>query len=133
MEPVSYTHLDVYKRQLPYPPVICIYIFMISELQELLRSKAIHRYSFIAVSYTHLICIYKHMQVITQPYEIPLSVSSPVSKACLLYTSSVLSYHIIVSFLSLSDNFRNYFLHIKDVYKRQGFIFSSFYYDTFFQ
>lgn len=27
------------------------------------------------------ICIYKHMQIITQPYEIPLSVSSPVSKA----------------------------------------------------
>ena len=30
-----------------------------------------------------------------------------------MFISSVLSYHIILSFLSLSDNFRNYFLHIK--------------------
>lgn len=30
-----------------------------------------------------------------------------------MFISSVLSYHIIVSFLSLSENFRNYFLHIK--------------------
>ena len=30
-----------------------------------------------------------------------------------MFISSVLSYHIIVSFLSLSDNFRNYFLRIK--------------------
>ena len=30
-----------------------------------------------------------------------------------MFISSVLSYHIIVSFLSLSGNFRNYFLHIK--------------------
>ena len=40
-----------------------------------------------------------------------------------MFISSVLSYHIIVSFLSLSDNFRNYFLHIK---RRTAADFSSY-------
>lgn len=45
-----------------------------------------------------------------------------------MFISSVLSYHIIVSFLSLSDNFRNYFLHIKKKNSRRFFIIRLFFF-----
>lgn len=45
-----------------------------------------------------------------------------------MFISSVLSYHIIVSFLSLSESFRNYFLPVK---KRTTADFSSYGYSSF--
>ena len=45
-----------------------------------------------------------------------------------MFISSVLSYHIIVSFLSQSDNFRNYFLPVKKKNSRRFFIIRLFFF-----
>ena len=109
--PVSYTHLDVYKRQIPYFPAYCKYQYLVNEhpctdpgMDRALLSYAIaHGYNDYdndpekveAVSYTHLmnaeLVNSKEVDDIVSTIEV-YNMDTIVSfgaKACLLYTSCV--------------------------------------------
>ena len=79
-KPVSYTHLDVYKRQLPCRSNTR------SSLQWLYRISSLSLYSFVAVSYTHL-DVYKRQSQTCSPVRSEASCSLGVITSMSLYRS----------------------------------------------